>query len=61
MARNPSAHEHRVPRHVRRWAREIALAVLLTLAAATFITVALMRGTPSVTPQFETARKAPTN
>jgi hypothetical protein len=46
---------------VRRWAREIVLAVLLTLAAATFITVALVRGTPNVSPQFETARKAPTN
>jgi hypothetical protein len=42
-----------------RWAREIAIAVLLTLAAAGFITAALMHGNgASKSPSsFETARK----
>ena len=41
-----------------RWAREIAIAVLLTLAAAGFITAALVRGNSgSHPPSFETARK----
>jgi len=50
-------------RRMRRWAREIALAVVLTVAAIAFMTAALLRGngalqTPST---FETARKPPTN
>ena len=42
-----------------RWAREIAIAVLLTVAAAGFITAALLRGNgaPHSPPSFETARK----
>ena len=42
-----------------RWAREIAIAVLLTVAAAGFIAAALVRGSGgSQTPaSFETARK----
>jgi cytochrome bd-type quinol oxidase subunit 2 len=42
-----------------RWAREIAIAVLLTVAAAGFITVALVRGNGGshTPPSFETARK----
>jgi hypothetical protein len=48
------SHQHRV----RRGAREIALAVLLTIAAVTFITAAWLRGTtwPQTAP-YETARK----
>jgi hypothetical protein len=43
----------------RRWAREIAIAVLLTVAAAGFITAALLRGNGASqsSPSFETARK----
>ncbi|MBO0741236.1 MAG: hypothetical protein J2P51_07400, partial [Hyphomicrobiaceae bacterium] len=42
-----------------RGAREIAIAVLLTVAAAGFITAALMRGNSGsqTPPSFETARK----
>jgi hypothetical protein len=45
----------------RRWAREIAIAVALTIAAAAFITAALLRGNgaPGTTPTYETARKPP--
>ena len=61
MERNPIARERRAQSQVRRWAREIALAVLLTVAAAAFITVALLRsnGAPQEAPPFETARKPP--
>jgi len=47
----------------RRWAREVALAVLLTVAAAAFITIALLRsnGAPEGAPPFETARKLHSN
>lgn len=47
-------------RRVTRGAREIVLAVLLTVAAATFITAAWLRGTtwPQTAP-YETARKPP--
>jgi hypothetical protein len=43
--------------------REIVLAVLLTIAAAAFITVALLRGdgAPKDFPTFETARKPASN
>jgi hypothetical protein len=46
----------------RRWMREIVIAVLLTVAAAAFITAALLRGNgaPGMTPSFETARKPAT-
>jgi hypothetical protein len=59
MARDPRGFEQREQRRVRRWVREIALAVVLTVAAATFIVVALLRdnGAPQGAPQFETARK----
>ena len=42
-----------------RWAREIAIAVLLTLAAAGFIIAALLHGNSmsKFAPSFETARK----
>ena len=47
-------------RRVRRWAREIVLAAILTVAAAAFIAAALLRGNgdPQDAPPFETARKA---
>jgi hypothetical protein len=50
-----TAHPHRAWR----WAREIAIAVLLTVAAAGFITAALLRdnGASQSSPSFETARK----
>jgi hypothetical protein len=59
MERHSIAGEHGRQRRVRRWAREIALAAILTVAAAAFITVALLRGTgnPQDAPPFETARK----
>jgi hypothetical protein len=61
MARNSSGQKRGPQRQVRRWAREVVLAVLLTLAAATFILAALLRGSPDVSPSFETARKQPGN
>jgi hypothetical protein len=49
------AHQSRA----RRWLREIVIAVLLTVAAAAFITAALLRSNsaPGMTPSYETARK----
>jgi hypothetical protein len=46
-------------RRVRRWAREIALAALLTVAAVAFITAAWLRGNsgPHLSPALEAARK----
>jgi|GEM_PF-5736422 len=60
MERNPIAGEHRAQSRARRWAREIVLAALLTVAAAIFITVALLRGDskPDGLP-FDTARQLP--
>jgi hypothetical protein len=62
MERRPIAGEHTHQRRMRRWAREIALAVILTIAAAAFITAAWLRGNgvPHATP-IETARKPATN
>jgi hypothetical protein len=59
MDRDPIAGEHRTQRRARRWARELVLAVMLTIAAAAFITAALLRsnGAPPGAPPFETARK----
>jgi hypothetical protein len=59
MERRSIATEQERQRRARRWAREIALAVLLTVAAAAFITAALLRGSgaPQGVPSFETARK----
>ena len=50
-----ATHAHRAWR----WVREIAIAVLLTVAAAGFITAALLRGhgAPESARSFETARK----
>jgi hypothetical protein len=46
-----------------RWAREIVIAALLTIAAVGFIAAALLRGNggPAATPSYETARKPPTH
>ena len=62
MERRPKGRERWVRSRVRRRAKEIALALLLTIAAAAFITAALLRGngSPDGAPSFETARKPPT-
>ena len=59
MEKRSEIGEHEHQRRARRWAREIVIAVLLTVAAAVFITAALMRGNsaPGLTPAYETARK----
>ena len=59
MEKHSGSGEHAHQRRMRRWVREIAIAVLLTVAAAAFITAALMRGNsaPGMTPSYETARK----
>jgi hypothetical protein len=63
MERRPIAGEHTPQRRVRRWAREIALAALLTIAAAAFITAAWLRGNgmPHAATPIETARKPASN
>jgi hypothetical protein len=62
MEKHSTAGEHGRQRRVRRWVREILLAVVLTVAAAVFIAVALLRGgaNPQDAPSFETARKPAT-
>ena len=48
---------------MRRWQREVALAVMLTVAAIAFIAVAFLRGdgaSPETSP-YTTARKPPPN
>jgi hypothetical protein len=59
MAKHSGMGEPVAPRRAWRWAREIAIAVLLTVAAAGFITAALVRGNgvSQSSPSFETARK----
>jgi hypothetical protein len=59
MEKHSDIGEHAHQRRAWRWVREIVIAVLLTIAAAAFITVALLRGNgaPGMTPSFETARK----
>jgi hypothetical protein len=47
-------------RRMRRWAREVVLAVVLTIAAAAFMTAAWLRGSVPGSP-IETARKPPSN
>jgi hypothetical protein len=63
MERRPIGGERTSRRRVRRWAREIVIAALLTIAAAAFIATALLRGDGAGprAPAFETARKPPTN
>jgi hypothetical protein len=62
MERHEGAGRRNPRRSVRRWARELLLAVLLTIAAAAFITAALLRDASQQSgPAFETARKPPTN
>jgi hypothetical protein len=50
-------------RRIKRWGREIMLAVILTLAAAIFITVALWRenSAPQATAPYATAREPANN
>ena len=59
MEKHSDIGEHAHQRRAWRWAREIAIAIVLTIAAAAFITAALLRGNgePDTTPSFETARK----
>ena len=61
MAKHSDIEEHARHGRARRWVREIAIAVVLTIAAAAFITAALVRGSgaPESTPSYETARKPP--
>jgi hypothetical protein len=50
-------------RRIKRWGREIMLAVILTLAAAIFIAVALLRenGAPQAKAPYATARQPANN
>ena len=59
MEKHSDIGEHAHQRRAWRWAREIAIAVVLTIAAVAFITAALLRGNgaPDKTPSYETARK----
>ncbi len=63
MENRSPADRHRPRLRAWRWAREIVLALLLTIAAAAFITAALLRGdgAPHYAPAFETARTPPAN
>jgi hypothetical protein len=62
MEKRSDIGEHEHPRRAWRWAREIAIAALLTIAAIGFIAAALLRGNsaPYATHPYETARKPPT-
>jgi hypothetical protein len=59
MERGPVSAKLRSSRRVRRWAKEIVLAALLTAVAVAFIANALLRGDqmPRQPSAFETARK----
>jgi hypothetical protein len=59
MEKHTDIGEHAYQRRARRWVREMVIAVLLTVAAAAFITAALLRGNsaPGMTPSYEAARK----
>jgi hypothetical protein len=59
MEKHSDIGAHAQQRRAWRWVREIMIAVLLTIAAAAFITAALLRGNgaPGMTPSYETARK----
>jgi hypothetical protein len=48
-------------RGLRRWYKEIALAVVLTVAAVAFMAAALWRGQDAPDMPYATARKPPTN
>jgi hypothetical protein len=48
-------------RRIKRWVREITLAVVLTIAAAVFIVVAVVRGDSGQNAPYATARKPASN
>jgi len=63
MARHRFLRERILLRRMRRWQREVALAVMLTVAAIAFIAAAFLRGdgaSPDSSP-YATARKPPQN
>lgn len=62
MARHRFLRERILLRRMRRWQREVALAVMLTVAAVAFIAAAFLRG-DGASPEspFATARKPPPN
>jgi hypothetical protein len=62
MARHRFLRERILLRRMRRWQREVALAVMLTVAAIAFIAAALLRG-DGASPEspYATARKPPQN
>jgi hypothetical protein len=62
MARHRFLRERILLRRMRRWQREVALAVMLTVAAIAFIAAAFLRG-DGVSPEspYATARKPPQN
>jgi hypothetical protein len=63
MARHRFLRERIILRRMRRWQREVALAVMLTVAAIAFIAAALLRGegtSPDNVP-YATARKPAQN
>ena len=62
MARHRFLRERILLRRMRRWQREVALAVMLTVAAVAFIAAAFLRGDGS-SPEsaYATARKPPQN
>jgi hypothetical protein len=63
MARHRFLRERILLRRMRRWQREVALAVMLTVAAVAFIAAAFLRGdgvSPDSSP-YATARKPPPN
>jgi hypothetical protein len=63
MARHRFLRERILLRHMRRWQREVALAVMLTVAAIAFIAAAMLGGSdPSQdSSPYDTARKPPPN
>ena len=62
MARHRFLRERILLRRLRRWQREVALAVMLTIAAVAFIAAAMLRsdGAHDSAP-YATARKPPPN
>jgi hypothetical protein len=63
MARHRFLRERIILRRMRRWQREVALAVMLTVAAIAFIAAAFLRGDgpSSETAPYATARKPTQN
>jgi hypothetical protein len=63
MAKYRFLRERILLRRMRRWHREVALAVMLTVAAIAFIAAAFLRGDglAQLTSPHATARKSPAN